>query len=252
MLGLARSSLYYEPASKEYNIELMNLLDEQYTKTPFYGSRKFVHWLIRNGYPVNRKRVQGLMRSMGIEAIYPKRRLSKGTENEFKHPYLLRGVTIERVNQVWATDITYIRMSRGWGYLVAILDWMSRYVLSWRLSADLGAGFCLEALEEALEKGRPEVFNSDQGVQFTSAVFTGALKERAIAISMDGRGRVFDNIFTERLWRTVKYEEVYLREYKSLLEARRYLGTYFEFYNNERLHEALGYQTPQEVYGRTD
>lgn len=252
LLGISRSSVYYEPVPDEYNTRLMNLIDEQYTKTPFYGSRKLAKWLGRNGHPVNRKRVQGLMRAMGIEAIYPKRKLSQGEKTDQKHPYLLRGVVIERVNQVWATDITYIRMSRGWGYLVAILDWRSRYVLSWRLSADLDVRFCLEALEEALGTGRPEIFNSDQGVQFTSAAFTGVLKEREIRISMDGRGRVFDNIFTERLWRTVKYEEVYLRDYESLSDARRHLGKYFEFYNRERLHEALGYQTPLEIYGRAD
>jgi putative transposase len=250
LLGISRSSLYYEPVPDEYNIKLMSLLDEQYTRTPFYGSRKLAKWLGRNGYAVNRKRVQVLMRAMGIEAIYPRRRLSQGAKSDPKYPYLLRGVVIERVNQVWATDITYIRLSRGWGYLAAILDWRSRYVLSWRLSADLDVSFCLEALEDALEKGRPEIFNSDQGVQFTSAAFTGALQAREIPISMDGRGRVFDNIFTERLWRTVKYEEVYLRDYESLSDARRHLGKYFEFYNQERLHAALGYQTPFEVYGR--
>ena len=252
LLGLSRSSVYYKPVRDEHNAMLMNLIDEQYTKTPFYGSRKLVKWLGRNGHVVNRKRVQGLMRAMGIEAIYPKRKLSQGTQHEPKYPYLLRGVVVERVNHVWATDITYIRMRRGWGYLTAILDWRSRYVLSWRLSADLGVGFCLEALEEALELGRPEIFNSDQGSQFTSADFTGMLKAKEIAISMDGRGRVFDNIFTERLWRTVKYEEVYLREYVSLADARRHLGRYFAFYNQERLHEALGYQTPQEIYGRAN
>jgi putative transposase len=252
LLGLSRSSLYYEPVADEYNTRLMNLIDEQYTKTPFYGSRKLAKWLGRKGHAVNRKRVQGLMRAMGIEAIYPKRKLSQGPHSALKHPYLLRGVVVERVNQVWATDITYIRMIRGWGYLTAILDWRSRYVLSWRLSADLDTGFCLEALEEALELGRPEIFNSDQGVQFTSAAFTGVLQAREIAISMDGRGRVFDNIFTERLWRTVKYEEVYLRDYESLSDAKRHLVRYFEFYNRERLHEALGYQTPLEIYGRAN
>ncbi len=252
LLGISRSSLYYEPAPDEYNTRLMNLIDEQYTKTPFYGSRKLAKWLGRNGHPVSRKRVQGLMRAMGIEAIYPRRKLSQGVKSDHKHPYLLRDVVIERVNQVWATDITYIRMSRGWGYLTAILDWRSRYVLSWRLSADLDVGFCLEALEEALGMGRPEIFNSDQGVQFTSAAFTGALQAREIPISMDGRGRVFDNIFTERLWRSVKYEEVYLRDYESLSDARRHLGKYFEFYNRERIHEALGYQTPLEIYGRAN
>lgn len=234
----------------EYNTRLMNLIDEQYNRTPFYGSRKMTKWLGRKGYPVNRKRVQGLMRVMGIEAIYPKRRLSQGDQLAPKYPYLLRGVEIERADQVWATDITYIRMSRGWGYLAAVLDWWSRYVLSWRLSSDLDAGFCVEALEEALEQGSPEIFNSDQGVQFTSEAFTGILKAKAISISMDGRGRVFDNIFTERLWRTVKYEEVYQRDYRSLPDAREHLGRYFEFYNRERLHEALGYQTPLERYGQ--
>jgi putative transposase len=250
LLGISRSSLYYKPVVDAYNLKLMKLLDEQYTKTPFYGSRKFAKWLARNGYSANRKRVQGLLRAMGLAAIYPKPRLSLGVRNATKYPYLLSGVVIERVNQVWATDITYIRMSRGWGYLAAILDWRSRYVLAWRLSADLEVGFCLEALEEALGTGKPEIFNSDQGVQFTSTIFTGTLKARDIAISMDGRGRVFDNIFTERLWRTVKYEEVYLHDYESLIDARQCLGRYFEFYNRERLHAALAYKTPWEVYGQ--
>ncbi len=249
LLGLSRSSYYYESAGEsEYNLELMRLIDEQYTKTPFYGTRRMTAWLRRQGYKVNRKRVQRLMRLMGIEAIYPKKRLSVTSNENKKYSYLLSGLIIKEPDHVWSTDITYIRMSRGFLYLVAIIDWYSRYVLAWELSNTLEAGFCLEALQEALKISRPEIFNSDQGSQFTSKEFTGRLEEEGIRISMDGRGRVFDNIFIERLWRTLKYEEVYIHSYKTVKEARESLGRYFRFYNTERLHESLGYRTPDEIY----
>ena len=249
LLGLSRSSYYYEPAGEsEYNLELMRLIDEQYTKTPFYGTRRMTAWLRRQGYKVNRKRVQRLMRLMEIEAIYPKKKLSVTSNENKKYPYLLSGLIIKEPDHVWSTDITYIRMSKGFVYLVSIIDWYSRYVLAWELSNTLEVGFCLEALQEALKISRPEIFNSDQGSQFTSKEFTGRLEEEGIRISMDGRGRVFDNIFIERLWRTLKYEEVYIHSYKTVKEARESLGRYFRFYNNERLHESLGYRTPEEIY----
>ncbi|GAB6886990.1 hypothetical protein JCM13304A_04880 [Desulfothermus okinawensis JCM 13304] len=249
LLGLSRSAYYYEPAGEsEYNLELMRLIDEQYTKAPFYGSRRMTAWLRHQGYKVNRKRVQRLMRLMGIEAIYPKKRLSVSSNKCKKYPYLLRGLSIKKPDHVWSTDITYIRMSRGFLYLVAIIDWYSRYVLSWELSNTLEVGFCLEALQKALKIFRPEIFNSDQGSQFTSKEFTGRLEDAGIRISMDGRGRVFDNIFIERLWRTLKYEEVYIHSYETVKEARESLERYFRFYNTERFHESLGYKTPEEIY----
>jgi len=253
LLGLARSGVYYEPrAETTQNLELMRLIDEAYTRWPFYGVRKMTAHLCREGYEVNVKRVRRLMRLMALEAIYPKRRLTAPGEGQKRYPYLLSGVEVARSDQVWSADITYIRLSRGFLYLVAILDWHSRYVLSWGLSASLEADFCVRTLEEALAGGRPEIFNTDQGAQFTSEAFTGLLEGRAVAVSMDGRGRVFDNIFSERLWRTVKYEEVYLHDYADPEEARRALGAYFGFYNRERPHQALGYRTPAEVYcGRT-
>jgi len=225
----------------------MRLIDEQYRRTPFYGSRRITAWLQAPGEPVNRKRVQRLMPLMGIEAIYPKPRLSHGAEHRV-YPYLLRGVTIERPRQVWSADITYLRLRTGFLYLMAMLDWYSRYVVSWELSNSLDVHFCLAALDRALESVRPEIFNSDQGSQFTSHVFTGRLEAAGVRMSMDGRGRVFDNIFVERLWRTVKYEEVYLHEYGSGQAAWQGLDRYFQFYNHERLHQALNYQTPAAVY----
>ena len=227
---------------------LMNLLDEQYTRTPFYGVPKMTACFRRQGHQINPKRIRRLMRLMGIEAIYPKPRLSKAHKEHIKYPYLLRGLTIDHSNQVWCVDITYIRMLHGFVYLVAIMDWFSRYVLSWRLSTTLETAFCTEALQEALENARPEIFNSDQGIQFTSQEFTNILLNDGIKISMDGRGRVYDNIFVERLWRTVKYEEVYLHDYRTVPESSSLLSSYFHFYNTERLHEALGYLTPYEVY----
>lgn len=226
----------------------MRLLDEQYTRTPFYGIRRMTAWLHTVGYPVNHKRVARLLRLMGLMAVYPKPRLSQPAPGHRIYPYLLRGVSIERPNQVWSTDITYIRLTRGFIYLVAILDWYSRYVLAWAVSVTLDLSFCLEAVERALTLGQPEIFNSDQGVQFTSAAFTERLVTAGVRISMDGRGRALDNVFVERLWRSVKYEEVYLSDYATVPAAVAGLGTYFDFYNRERLHQALGYRTPEAVY----
>lgn len=229
----------------------MRLIDEQYTQTPFYGSRRMTAWLVNQGFPVNRKRVSRLMRRMGIEAIYPKKRLSLPDAAAKKYPYLLRGMAIDRPDQVWAADITYIRMKHGFIYLVAIMDWFSRYVLAWGVSITMDVDFCVEALGHALETGKPEIFNTDQGSQFTSRSFTGVLETEGIVISMDGRGRVYDNIFVERLWRSVKYEEVYLKEYETVREAVSSLRAYFGFYNQKRFHQALGYKTPYQLYTRT-
>ena len=225
----------------------MRLLDEQYTKTPFYGIRKMTVHLRSLGHCVNHKRVRRLLREMGLEAVYPKPSFSKGKES-IRYPYLLRGTIVERPNHVWSTDITYIPMGRGHVYLTAVIDWFSRYVLSWRLSNTFDQGFCLEALEAAFEYGQPEIFNTDQGSQFTSNEFTGRLSSRSIAISWDGKGRALDNIFVERLWRTLKYEEVYLNSYSSVNEARSRLENYFRFYNMERIHQSLGYVTPHQAY----
>ena len=230
------------------NLHLMRLIDEQYTKTPFYGVEKITEWLKREGYPVNRKRIRRLMRKMGLEAVYPGPRLSVSNKEHMKHPYLLRNLTINRPDQVWCTDITYIRMQQGFIYLTVIMDWYSRYVLTWELSNTMDRGFCIEALERALSNAGPEIFNMDQGSQFTSIDFTGILQDNGIRISMDGKGRVFDNIFVERLWRTVKYEEVYTHSYESIAEAKNSLRRYFHFYNTERLHQSLGYRTPNEIY----
>lgn len=228
---------------------LMKMIDEEHTKHPFTGKRKIVEYLGRKGFEVNVKRVKRLMRILRIQVVYPKKDLSKPHPDHRVFPYLLGGVTVSRANQVWSTDITYIRMRHGFLYLIAIIDWYSRYVLSWRLSNTLDTGFCLEALEEALENYGPcEIFNSDQGCQFTSKTFTDRLLSAGIQISMDGKGRAFDNIFIERLWRTVKYEEVYLFDYEDGKDARNRLGTYLTFYNGERVHQSLNYQTPAEVY----
>jgi putative transposase len=226
----------------------MRLLDAQYTATPFYGSRRMTAWLRSQGYAVNRKRVTRLMRQMGIAAIYTKPHLSQPLAGQTIYPYLLRGVKIERANHVWSTDITSIRLRQGFIYLVAVIDWWSRYVLSWAVSVTLDGSLCLEALATALRRGRPEIFNTDQGAQFTSRAFTERLRQGEIQISMDGRGRALDNVFVERLWRSVKYEEVYLREYNTVREAQQGLKRYFGFYNDERLHQALGYRTPAAVY----
>jgi len=252
LLGLNRSSLYYKSCGqKEYNEHLMKLIDQQYIETPFYGINKMTEWLHRQGHCINHKRVRRLIRQMGLEAVYPHRKhgLSIPNKQHKTYPYLLRNVQIEQADQVWSSDITYIRMYHGWVYLTAIMDWFSRYVLSWEVSVTLESDFCVEALKQALSFGKPQVFNTDQGSQFTSLEFTKILLDAGVQISMDGKGRAFDNIFVERLWRTVKVEEVYLRDYQTVSEARYYLGRYFEFYNNDRLHEALGYDTPAEVYG---
>jgi putative transposase len=249
LLGLSRAALYYRPVGEsQENLHLMRLLDEQYTRTPFYGSRKLTEWLRTEGFAVNRKRVSRLLATMGIEAVYPKPKLSQPGEGHKIYPYLLSGVKVSRVNQVWSTDITYIRLAQGFVYLVAVMDWFSRYVLSWSLSLSMELDFCVEALRQALRRGRPEIFNSDQGSQFTSEKFIGELQARKIAISMDGRGRCLDNIFVERLWRSLKYEEVYLKDYASVTEARTGIECYFRFYNQERLHQSLEYRTPAALY----
>ena len=251
LLGLSRSSYYFTPAMESAeNLALMALIDEEYTDHPFRGSRGLTAWLRREGHPVNRKRVRRLMRLMGLEAVYPKPRLSVGGAGHQVYPYLLRGVAIKRVNQVWSTDITYIPMPNGYMYLTAVIDWHSRYVLSWRLSNTLDGEFCVEALEEALRQGCPEVFNTDQGVQFTSAAFTGRVQSAGAQVSMDGKGRCLDNVFVERLWRTVKYEYVYLWRPEAVPALTAGLRTYFGYYNERRSHQSLGNQTPAEVYGK--
>ncbi len=250
-LDIARSTAYYQPAPavSAEDLDLMRQIDEIYLKWPFYGTRQMRDELVRRGYRVNRKRVQRLMRVIGLQAIYPRRRTSQPAPGHRIYPYLLRDLTIDRPNQVRATDITYIPMAQGFMYLVAILDWHSRRVLSWRLSNTLDTDFCIEALEEALRRyGPPEIFNTDQGAQFTSAAFTDVLKAHQVQISMDGKGRWMDNVFVERLWRTVKYEDIYLRGYESPAELRAGLERYFRFYNSQRGHTALDKQTPDEVY----
>ena len=250
LLGVPRSTVYYEPCGPSASdLALMRRLDAQYTRTPFYGVERMTASLHRAGLAVGHNRVRRLLRLMGLEALYPKPRLSVpgGLEHRV-YPYLLRDLRIERPNQVWSADITYIRLSQGFAYLVAVLDWFSRYVLSWSLSTTLDAWFCVQTLREALRIGRPEIVNTDQGSQFTSGGWIEALKAAEIAISMDGRGRAFDNIFTERLWRSVKYEEVYLKDYTGMDEAWAGLESYFGFYNQTRPHQALAYRTPAEVH----
>jgi len=251
LVGLNRSTFYYTPAQEsELNLHLMRLIDEQYTKTPFYGYLRMTAVLRRppHRYKVNHKRVQRLMQKMGLQAIYPKPRTSNAAKGHKVYPYLLRNLAITRPNQVWSADITYIPMLRGFMYLVAIMDWHSRYVVAWQLSNTLDGLFCLNALDLALAQGTPEIFNTDQGVQFTALDFTSRLEEAGIRISMDGRGRALDNVFVERLWRTVKYEHVYLHEHTLVPELEKGLGEYFTFYNQERLHQSLSYQTPAEVH----
>jgi len=249
VLGLSRSSVYYRPAEPDAEeLALMALIDRQYLVQPYYGSRRMMAWLKAQGHGVNRKRVRRLMRRMGLEAIYQRPRTSLPAADHKVYPYLLRGLAIEWVNQVWAADITYIPMARGFLYLVAIMDWVSRYVLAWRLSNTLDARFCVAALEDALAKGRPDIFNTDQGSQFTSVVFTGTLAAVGVAISMDGTGRWMDNVFVERLWRSLKYEEVYLHAYDSPAAAQAGIGAWIEFYNTERPHQALGDRTPAAVF----
>jgi len=252
LLDISRSGLYYQPKGiSDEELELMKLIDRQYLLTPFYGARKIATCLKGHGRLVNRKRVRRLMCLMGLKAIYRRPRTSKPAPGHKIYPYLLGGMKITRPNQVWAADITYIPMARGFLYLVAIIDWYSRYVLSWRLSNTLDAGFCVEALEEALRKGRPDIFNTDQGSQFTGEAFTGLLEQNGVKISMDGKGSYNDNLFIERLWRSVKYEEVYLKAYQDGRDARTGLGNYFRFYNTERPHQALDYRTPAEVFTPT-
>ena len=251
LLGLNRASWYHEPLQEQEsaeNVELMHRIDEEYTRHPFYGSRRLTTWLNRQGYVVNRKRVQRLMGLMGLQGIAPGPNTSQGHPEHKIYPYLLRDLTIDQVDQVWCSDITYIRLRRGFVYLVAIMDWYSRYVLSWQLSTTMEADFCVEALEQALGSNRPRIFNTDQGSQFTSLAFTSMLKDHGVEISMDGKGRCWDNIFIERLWRNVKYEDIYLKHYDTVDQVRQGLSIYFPFYNTERPHQGLGDHTPAEVY----
>lgn len=250
LLKVARSTLYYQPTPVDPDdLALMRRMDELYTKWPFYGSRRMVAALRQDDLNVNRKRVRRLMRVMGLETIYQKPNISKGHPDHKVYPYLLRGLAIERPNQVWCADITYIPMARGFVYLVAVMDWFSRRVLAWRVSITMEADFCVEALQEAIARhGRPEIFNTDQGVQFTSAGFLEELESRGIRVSMDGKGRFLDNIFIERLWRSLKYEDVFIKAYGSVAEARQGIGGWLRFYNEERLHQALGYRTPRTVF----
>jgi putative transposase len=252
LLGISRSGLYYKPVGMaEEDLNLMKLIDHQYLATPFYGARKMTAWFKSQHKIVNRKRIRRLMSIMGLKAIYRRPQTSKPAPGNKIYPYLLNEVKITRPNQVWAADITYIPMARGFLYLVAVIDWYSRYVLSWRLSNTMDAGFCIDALQEALIKGKPEIFNTDQGSQFTGEAFTGLLEQHGISISMNGKGSYNDNLFIERLWRTVKYEEVYLKAYQDGREARISIGNYFRFYNTERPHQALDYRTPAEVFTST-
>ena len=249
LLGISRNGLYYiSKGPSESDLLVMRMLDEQYTRAPFYGVERMTAALHACDIVIGHNRVRRLLRLTGLEALYPKPFLSAPSTEHRIYPYLLTGVSIERPNQVWAADITYIRLCRGFVYLMAIMDWYSRYVVSWSLSTSLDATFCLEALERALDAARPQIFNSDQGSQFTSRAFTGMLEEAGASISMDGKGRVFDNIFVERLWRTVKYEEVYIKDYQIVADAIEGIGSYFRFYNDERLHQSLNYKTPAEVY----
>jgi len=251
LLGISRSTLYYKKVEiKDNDLEIMKLIDMQYTKYPFYGSRRMMKWLRKEkGHKVNRKYIRRLMRLMGLEGLAPKPNTSKPRKEHKKYPYLLKGLKIDRPNQVWSTDITYIPLSRGFMYLTAIIDWYSRYVLSWRISNTLDSDFCVDALNDALRLyGRPEIFNTDQGSQFTSDDFIKPLKDNDIQISMDGKGRWVDNVFVERLWRSLKWEEVYPKCYDTVFEAKAGIAAYFNFYNDERLHQALDYKTPNEIY----
>lgn len=253
LLKLNRSSLYYQSKPEDSdNVELMRLLDEEYTMHPFKGVLRMTKYLEDLGYHVNPKRVRRLLRMMGIMAIYPQKNLSASHPAHKKYPYLLKDLTVDQANMVWCTDLTYIRLNQGFIYLSVIMDWYSRYVLSWGLSNSMEASFCVGTLEDALlYYGKPDIFNSDQGSQYTSTEFTGLLLANDIKISMDGRGRAFDNIFIERLWRSVKYEEVYIKDYADMQEAKRSLKRYFEFYNYERHHQGLAYKKPAEVYFNT-
>lgn len=248
LLGISQSSFYYQPETDQFDADLMEKIDQIYTKCPFYGSRRIKEELLKDSIEIGRRKVRTLMKRMGIEAIYPKAKRNKTDQQNKIYPYLLKNVVIGRPNQVWSSDITYIRLAKGWLYLVAVIDWYSRYVLSWKISNTLDVGFCLTALQKALSIDKPEIFNTDQGSQFTSNIFTSELINNKILISMDGKGRAFDNIFIERLWRTVKYEEVYLNEYRNPTEAIRRLNDYLTFYNNKRLHQNLDYRCPRDVH----
>ena len=249
MLGIDRSGLYYEPKRpNEEMLLLMRAIDEEYLEHPYYGRRRMTVEMRKKGFLVGQKRIRTAMRAMGLEAVYPKPNLSAPNREHKKFPYLLRGVIVDRPDQAWAADITYIPLNIGFGYLFAIIDWFSRYVIEWELSNLLDAEFCVEALERGLKKTRPEIFNTDQGVQFTSQQFTSRLEHDGIRISMDGKGRALDNVFVERLWRSVKYEEIYPRCYEDLREVRNGLKSYFQFYNEKRPHQGLDYRTPAEVY----
>ena len=250
LLGMAKSSVYYQPVPVDsLTLTVMNKIDEIYTKRPFYGVRRITEQLRRDGILVNHKRVHHLMQNLGIQGLIPKRNLSRNDTLHIKYPYLLRNVPIVRANQVWGTDITYIRMNCGFVYLTVFLDWFTRYILSWRLSTTLERAFCLEAANDAIQTyGSPEIVNQDQGVQYTHKEYCDIWEEKGVRISMDGRGRAMDNIFTERLWRTIKYEEVYLKSYETVMEAKENIGAYIDFYNRERFHQSLGNKTPAEIY----
>jgi putative transposase len=252
LVGLPRSSYYRPEATEnEENLVLMRLMDEEYTRHPFFGSRTMVFYLSRRGYKVNRKHVQRLMRLMGLVSIAPRKRTSTPAKGHTVYPYLLRSLEVERPDHVWCSDITYIRLMHGFVYLTAVMDWYSRYVLSWEISITMDDGFCVSALERALRRhGCPDIFNTDQGCQYTGGAFTDVLKSRKIRISMDGKGRAMDNIMIERLWRSVKYEEVYIKDYETVEELNNALRSYFEFYNTERPHASLGGRTPAEVYNK--
>ncbi len=249
MIELPRSSYYSHPVGiTESELEIMNRIDKIYTQHPFYGVRKINEEFRKKGYIYNHKRIGRLMHLMGIEALIPKKNISKANKDHLIFPYLLRNVKITGTNQVWSTDITYIPMYKGFAYLVAVIDWFSRYVLSWELSNTLDVYFCLNALDKALREGKPEIFNTDQGSQFTSKLYIQKILAQKINLSMDSKGRAFDNIFIERLWRSLKYEDIYLKDYQNIHELEKGLNNYFNFYNNERSHQSLGYKTPVEIY----
>lgn len=249
VVGISSSSYYYEPREADATtLEIMSFIDKQYLRTPFYGSPRMTTELRKHGYYVNPKRVARLMKIMGLQALYPKPNSSANSKGDTVYPYLLRGLQITHPNQVWSTDLTYIGMPRGWMYLMAVMDWYSRYVIHWELSNTMDVGFCKEVLQESLRRTRPEIFNTDQGSQFTSREFTSVLAENGIKISMDGKGRAIDNVFIERLWRTVKYEDIYLKNYETVGALRSGVAEYFRFYNTERMHTKLNNKTPFEVY----
>lgn len=249
MIDLNRSSYYYSPLGvSQEELEIMAKIDRIYTDYPFYGVRKITEELRRQGSFYNHKRIWRLMQLMGIQALMPKKNLSKPEKDHLIYPYLLRGLEIKTNNQVWSSDITYLPLYKSYAYLAAVIDWFSRYVISWELSNSMDVYFCLEALDKALRQGKPKIFNTDQGSQFTSKIFTGTITSNKIEMSMDSKGRALDNIFIERLWRSLKYEDIYLKEYRSFSELREGLKNYFDFYNNRRIHQALNYKTPAEIY----